>query len=290
VPEITEPAYLAEGALPVLLTYPTGPALEALLSGTLRRRGPCLVLDTGSRSDLILWLDKVDIASTSGADWLVSNSTTNEQFREGDYLQGGGGSLPESLDLEAVTPEEIPFECEHGSAIVFHGVRKVEKPAKRAGDLPDPPPAPPPPPSFLAKVEKHPRSSGFPVFYVPDVANPREALFSYVIGKSRQSRNSDRNPTMCLTDANDELVERLNRRFGRIKADRACTWDDGRIVVRSNRESAAFIHAKINCAGVECAAEGGATYGNLGGEGIGYRMRRKGAGWTLQEIGLSWIS
>ena len=288
VPETSQPAHIADDALLVVLTYPTDMGMEALISGTLTRRGPCLYLDTGAQADLILWSDDVKAGRLDGTDWLVNDATTNQRFREGDFLQGGGGHLPETADLEALTPEEIPFECENGSAIQFHSVRKIAKPPRGDGP-PDPPPPPPAPPSIIDQVKDAPPDLNFPKVTVAGMSDPREAMFAHLIGEYRS--NDHHGPkTICLTDAPDALVARLDRRFGRIENDRACGWKDGGVILKASGESALFIHAKVDCSGRECAAEGGATYGNLGGEGNGYRMRRKGDGWTLQKTGLGWIS
>lgn len=284
----TQPPHTAERALPVVLTYADGPALEAIMAGTLRRRGPCLFLDTGAQPALILWGDDVRAARLNEDDWLVTNYTTNQRFREGDFLQGAGGSLPESLDLGAVTPEEIPFECERSSAVIFYGVKKADPP-NRAGGPPNPPPPPPPPPGIIEQVKNSPPAPGFPFITVAGIADPREALFAHVIAEYRDNAQFTQR-TICLTDTEGDLVERLNSRFGRIEPDRSCGWKQGGVILQSRGESALFIHAKADCSGRECAAEGGATYGNLGGEGHGYRMRRKSDGWTIQKSGIMWIS
>ena len=289
VPDMTQPAHMPAEQLPTVLTYPGGPALEALVSGTLRRRGPCLVLDTGSRSDLILWLDDVEGVRLNENGWLIIDNSTGQRFREGDYLQGGGGSLPENLDIEAVTPEEMPFECETGSAIVFYGVRKAKRPETRAGEPPDPPPAPPPPPNVIESVKNQTQSPDFPLITLSGVADPREALFVHLIGEYRMADHFQ-NRTICLVDSVTALVARLDRRFPNIEPDRACGWKDGGVILKRNNESALFLHAKVDCNGKECAAEGGGTYGNLGGECSGYVMRRKGDGWTIRKTGLSVVS
>lgn len=121
------------------------------------------------------------------------------------------------------------------------------------------------------------------------IADPREALFAHLISEYRKSHFHG-SKTFCLTDAGGELIARLDRRFDRIGPDRACGWKEGGVILKSSGESALFLHAKVDCRGSECAAEGGATYGNLGGESSGYRLRRKRNGWTLQKTGLSVIS
>lgn len=288
-PETTQPAHLTGDALPIVLTYPTETVMEAHISGTLTRIGPCLYLDTGARRDLIVWSADVKATRLDKSDWQINDLTTGQRFREGDFLQGGGGRLPENADLEELTPEEIPFECERGSAVQFHSVKKMPKPASAPGDAPAPPPPPPPPPSVIHNVKKSPPARGFPEVTIIGIADAREALFAHVIGEYRKSDHFA-GRTICLNDVSDALVARLDSRFGQIQPDRACGWQDGGVILESTGESALYVHAKVDCSGRECAAEGGATYGNLGGEGHGYRMRRKGNGWTLQKTGISWIS
>ncbi|MDC0887416.1 hypothetical protein OAS19_06475 [Altererythrobacter sp.] len=58
-PDKVQPAFMAKDALPIVLTYPDGPALEAIQAGTLRRSGPCLFLDSGGGNTLILWGDDI---------------------------------------------------------------------------------------------------------------------------------------------------------------------------------------------------------------------------------------
>lgn len=96
--------------------------MEALVSGALRRDGPCLYLTWGSTRHLIVWTDDVRAARLDDTDWVLNNSTSSERFVDGDYVRGSGGSYPDDTDLEWLTGTELPAGCE-GPAVQIGAVR-----------------------------------------------------------------------------------------------------------------------------------------------------------------------
>jgi hypothetical protein len=124
---------------------------------------------------------------------------------------------------------------------------------------------------------------------IAGITNPREALFAHVIESYRKTEQFGRR-TICLTQAEEDLVANLDRRFGDIEPESSCGWKDGAVILKASGENALLVHAKVDCDSGECTGEGGATYGNVGGEGHEYRMRRRGDGWTLRKTGMSWVS
>lgn len=288
-PDVVKPAHDAADALPVVLTDPSNLALQDQLSGRLNRRGPCLYLHSAARSDLILWGDAVTAARDDEHDWVIVDNTTKQRFREGDRLVGGGGLLPDGLDIEARTPEEVPFECERSSALQLHSV-EVGEPPGRNGGPPDPPPPPPAPPSIIESVRDAPdQVAGFPTYRIRGISDAREALFVHVVGIYRDSDHFGTRP-ICLTDADTATVARVSERYGNVHPDTRCDWQGGGVVFNETGLPALYIHAKVRCGGGTCAGEGGATYGNLGGEGHGYRLKRLDDGWSVEQTGISWIS
>lgn len=289
VPEMIAPATADPSVLPALLRDKSTAGMEAMMAGRLTRRGPCLYLDGGSRAVLILWGDDVRIARLDGEDWVVSNASTNQRFVEGDWLEGAGGYYPADRDVRRLTEDSVPQDCRFVQSGQLHGARKASPPD--AGDGPPPPPPPPPPaPRIIDQVEQMTGGdNGFPSVRIRNVADPREALFIHALETyTDPSQYGGRH--VCLSDTDAALLERLSKRFKRLHPGEACGWNDGGVVLGENGESALFVHAKVDCSGTQCAAEAGATYGNMGAEGWGYRMRRKGNDWTIQKTGISWIS
>lgn len=243
-PDMVEPAHDAADALPVVLTDPSDIALQDQISGRLMRLGPCLYLQTGARSDLILWGDAVVAAREDEDGWLILNETTEQGFREADWLVGRGGPLPEELDLEAHTPQEVPFACERTSAIHFHSVR-LREPPDRSGRPPDPPPPPRPGPSIIESVRNAPGGGGdFPTYEISGSLNPRVALFVHVVGLYRAHDRFGGRP-ICLTDADAAVVARIRERYADVHPDTRCDWDNGGVIFKESGDPALYVHAKI---------------------------------------------
>lgn len=287
VPERTEPAYTAKDALPVLLFDASSAGMEALITGRLRRAGPCLLLDTGEGGNVILWgSENYRVEEDEIRGWAVM-LPNGDRVGEGDWLRGGGGHYGQSAqDLATVNP---PAPCAQREAVQFHSVAAISPPVSE-DTAPSAPPIPPPAPTIIDSVKRGDTpASGAPQIVIDGIADAREALFFHVISESRTASSGGAFPA-CLQDADADLVARLNDRLGNVFAASACGWKEGGIILKSTGDRANFFHAHIDCTGKVCAAEGGRTYGNLGGEGYGYTMHRTVKGWTIERLGISWIS
>ncbi|MEE4538954.1 MAG: hypothetical protein V2J51_10755 [Erythrobacter sp.] len=177
-----------------------------------------------------------------------------------------------------------------------------EKPASvaepRLSDPPQPPephhnggfPPPPPPTIFLDQVEaiQDNGPTGTATLIV-GADGPREALFIHTIKRFRAQESFAARP-ICLTQATDTLVSVLAARFDKIHSETACTWEGPGVVLARTGEGAMFVHANIACGDKACNAEGGGTYGNMGAEGYGYRLRLTREGWTIEEAGIQWVA
>ena len=87
-------------------------------------------------------------------------------------------------------------------------------------------------------------------------------------------REGDMHAHFCLRGANDDLRNRLTRRFGQLFSAVDCSWNDGGVILSRNGEKAMFIDVNVDCSGNRgfCAGFCGATYGNLGAEHGAYRL------------------
>ena len=289
VPETTEPEWIAPDALPVVLSNTDGAAMEALITGRLERQGPCIVLRMAQRPMTIIWGEEVSVERVGETGWAVRKTSTGELFEEGDWLQGGGGTYPEDADIAQLAKEAVPSPCLEGQAIQLHSIERALPPPDIPG-LPDPPPPPPPTPEIMhSQPPEIDGAPDFPTTLVTGYDSPREALFSHVIGIYRKSEHFGSRP-ICLRDADKAIIGALAGAYGNLHPQSACGWRDGGVVFEATGEPALFVHAAIDCSGKSCAAQGGATYGNLGAESYGYRMRRTREGWTIQQTGIMSIS
>ena len=284
-----------ESPLPVILIDRGAIRMEALVSGRITRAGSCLYLEhsPGQRA-LILWADEdVQVVTLDESDWLVNNYTSGMRIREGEMVRGGGGFYPRDANLLALTGVEVPTDCA-GPAVQLYEIAKYD-PAKPDG-IPDPPLHPPSGPStddmLLSQAfDEHWDGQRWPRRTIKAIADPREAMFAYVL-QDYAGREGDMHAYFCLRGANDDLRNRLTRRFGQLFSDSDCSWNDGGVILSRNGEKAMFIDARIDCSGNRgfCAGFGGATYGNLGAEHGAYRLRSKGDGWEIEKLGLSVVS
>ena len=151
-------------------------------------------------------------------------------------------------------------------------------------------PPPPPPDVFLDRVDRAPENgSGKEPTLIAGASGPREALFIHAIARMRAGAPIYQRP-ICLTRGSPDLVASIARRFEDIHAEDACRWEGPGVVLSSTGEAAMFVHANVRCGGKSCDGEGGATYGNMGAEGYGYRLRRTREGWWIEDLGIMWIS
>jgi hypothetical protein len=282
-------------SLPVILFDYSDFVMEARISGRITRAGSCLYLEhaPGQRA-LILWGDDdVRVARFDDTDWLVNNYTSGLRIREGEIVRGGGRFYPSDANLGELADGEIPADCT-GPAVQLHDVAKFDP--SKPGGIPDPPPPPPPAPSardtLLSQAfDEHWDGQRWPRRTISDVADPREAMFTYVL-KNYEGREGNMHSHFCLRAAEDELIGRLSQRFGPLYSEADCSWSGPGVVLTTNGESAMFVDARIDCSGDRgfCAGSGGATYGNLGAEHGAYRLRRKNDGWEIEKLGLSVVS
>jgi len=276
-------------------TCPVGPCDGGAYIGRIIRAGSCLYLEhaPGQRA-LILWGDEnVRVARLDETDWLVNNYTSGLRIREGEMVRGGGGFYPPDADLAGLADGEVPADCE-GPAVQLHDIAKFD-PSKPDG-IPDPPPPPPPAPSaqdtLLSQAfDEHWGGQRWPRRMIRNVADPREAMFTYVL-ETYEGREGDMRSHICLRGADRDLLARLSHRFGPLYPQADCSWSGPGVVLTANGESAMYIDARIDCSGNRgfCAGSGGATYGNLGAEHGSYRLRRKGGGYEIEKLGVSVIS
>ncbi len=124
---------------------------------------------------------------------------------------------------------------------------------------------------------------------IEGASGPREALFIHTIERFRAQEGFAERP-VCLVKAQAGLVANLVGRFANVHEEDACRWEGPGVVLATTGEPAIYVHANIACAGMACEGEGGGTYGNLGAEGYGYRLRRTHEGWIIESLGISWIS
>lgn len=294
-PDIGEQTGSVEPALPVILKDRGSIRMEAIVSGRITRAGSCLYLEqSAGQHALILWADEdVQVATLDESDWLVNNYTSGLRIREGEMVRGSGGFYPRDADLLALTGDELPADCA-GPAVQIYEIAKYD--AVKPDGIPDPPPPPPSGPStdnmLLSQAfDEHWDGRRWPKRTIEGVADPREAMFAYVL-QDYEGREGDMHAHFCLRGANDDLRNRLTRRFGQLFSDADCSWNDGGVILSRNGEKAMFIDARIDCSGNRgfCAGFGGATYGNLGAEHGAYRLRSKGDGWEIEKLGLSVVS
>ena len=155
---------------------------------------------------------------------------------------------------------------------------------------PPPPPSPPPSPSIIESVKGtgEDKLQGSSVL-VEGANGPRESLFLHLVDTYRNA-GSLRDRPICLHQLEADRVKRIARDAESVFGEDRCGWKDGGVILLDTGEPALFVHAAVDCSGHSCSAEGGATYGNLGAEGFGYRLRRTASGWTIRKAGIMWVS
>lgn len=278
------------GSLPVILTDKKLGAMEAIIEGTLVRRGPCFYFGNGPEDAVIVWEEGTTINSADerGLTILLRSGL---RITEGDTLRGGGGHLPPGLPISDFTNEPVPDECSTGDAVQLHSVEIVETVRRDDPEVRPPPPAPAPAmPSFLGSVKNHADAGGAVVGVIRGVHDPREALFIRVLSDIRDEQGH-RNSPACLREIDDGLFARLSQRFDELYRARECRWSDGGVVLRRDEKEAVFVSANLDCDGKNhCVAEGARVYGNVGGEGQGYILRPVAGGWEIRTVGVSWMS
>ncbi|MXP13592.1 hypothetical protein GRI44_02335 [Altererythrobacter confluentis] len=278
------------GNLPVILTDKKLGAMEAIIEGTLVRRGPCFYFDNGPEDAVIVWEEGTTINSADerGLTILLRSGL---RITEGDTLRGGGGHLPSGLPISDFTNEPVPDECATGDAVQLHSVEIVET-VRRDDPEVRPPPPPPAPvmPSFLDSVKNHDTAGGAVAGVIRGVDDPREALFIRVLSDIRDEQGH-RNSPACLREIDDALFARLSQRFDELYRASECRWSDGGVVLRRDEKGAVFVSANLDCDGKDhCVAEGARVYGNVGGEGLGYILRPVAGGWEIRTVAVSWMS
>ncbi|MBV7266885.1 hypothetical protein KCG45_11900 [Erythrobacter sp. WH131] len=248
---------------------------------------------------------------------LIREGSPSKKVGHGDYQRGkgtgrpaaGGGSMRAVLAIAVMAaltacsnePETLPvpdlIDPPRAQASSAPG-RGLPPPKEDADETPPErdiaplPPIPPPPPPevFMDRVDAVPQDAPAGDEVLIENANgPREALFIHVVQKFRSQEQFEQRP-ICMTQAHSDLVEALSGRFPDIYAEGECHWEGPGVVLTETGEAAIFVHANVACGGKACHAEGGATYGNLGAEGYGYRLRLTPEGWTMAELGIMWIS
>jgi len=128
-----------------------------------------------------------------------------------------------------------------------------------------------------------------PEMIVRNADGPREALFLHLIETYGANDQFGSRP-ICLLQLEPARVARIAERMDNVHREDGCEWEQGGVIFRSSGEPAMLMHAAVECSGRACSAEGGVTYGNLGAEGHGYRMRRTAEGWAIRKTGIMWIS
>jgi len=164
----------------------------------------------------------VRVARLDETDWLVNNYTSGLRIREGEMVRGGGGFYPPDADLAGLADGEVPADCE-GPAVQLHDIAKFD-PSKPDG-IPDPPPPPPPAPSaqdtLLSQAfDEHWGGQRWPRRMIRNVADPREAMFTYVL-ETYEGREGDMRSHICLRGADRDLLARLDGRSGDTEPRRA---------------------------------------------------------------------
>ena len=244
-------------------------SMEALLSGTLTRRGECLYLGTGEDAPLIVWGDDVRAARLDEDDWLVNDYTTGLRFREGDMIQGGGGAYPVNADLSVIADPAPPASC-GTNAVQLYDVKRMNPP---------PPPPPPPPP--------HDRAEGLAGTPVEPLSRPDvvEALFRHQFANNASGAQRDI-AAVCLEVAGGDPPAQFLTRFAatapRALPASACEFRGVRYVVKASGEPA-IVHfvSSLACTGDVCEARGGYREANLSASVNRYRLEKRGLRWQV---------
>lgn len=275
--------------MPALLTQKDLGAIEAMAAGTLVRRGPCLLLGEGPDEPVIVWEDGTHIES-SGADEIAVVLNTGIRIAEGDFLKGGGGSLPSSKPISDFTMEPVPEECAVGDAVYVHSIGEVKTISREPVNNRRPKPPPPPPsPSFLDMVKHANADESRPAAVIRGIDDPREALFEHLLASVRREQEPDK--PACLRQVGERMFARLSQKFDDVYRAEECRWNDGGVVLRRNDRGAMLLSARLECDGrARCAGEGARVSGNLGGEGQGYVLRPVAGGWEIRTMSVSWMS
>ena len=273
-------------ASPVVLTARDMGALEAVSVGRVTRSGRCLQFGDSPGSPVIVWEEGTERVA-DGDGWAV-RLPGGDLVREGDRVQGAGGSLPTARPIADFTAQDVPEECSTQSAMLIHSIDEILSPPPVDPTLPPPPP-PPPQPSFLEQVRANDHRGTGRWSVVRGIDDPRDAMFAHVIAQVEADTTRQRR-ALCLRQATAATLERMKARFADLHSAPSCRWEDGGVFLRADDRPGALIDARIECDGIDCVAEGAVTYGNVGGEGQGYVLERSGENWRVRAIGLSWMS
>ena len=281
----------ARATEPTILTAKNVGAMEAVVGGTVVRRGSCFVLNYADEP-VILWEEGTRLELNDQERGVVIVTPQGLRIGIGDTIKGGGGALPAAQPIQDFARETVPDNCATLSAVQIHSIEKVERvhqddPAFRR---PLPPPPPPSPSSdFLESAKSGGAQTNGGTSTIADVASPREALFVHVLTQLRESERGDR--PACLRQTDDALFARLSGQFDGLYRVGDCRWDGGGVVLRANDRSAALVDVRVQCDGKSgCVGEGAVTYGNLGGEGQSYFLEPTPSGWTITRGTTSWMS
>ena len=281
-PERTDATNPDIAGLPVILMQRDDAlAMEALVSGSLVREGPCIYLHTGARRELIVWGDDVRAGKLDGDGWLVTDYTTNERFLPGDMLQGGGGAYPEDADLALIADPAPPAECA-GPAVQLYDVHRIGDSPLRTP--PGPPPPPPPPGAGLAGSPVAPSTR-------PDVL---EALFRHQFANNASGQQKKAGG-YCLevagTDPDAAFLSRFAGTNPTVYPASDCTFDDVQYTLRATGQPA-IVHfvSALSCSATACEARGGYREGNLSSSVNRYRLEYRGGRWQVVQDVMEAIS
>lgn len=97
----------SNGPVVVEMATARGPAMEAMVSGTLNLDGPCVALGSGDAPDTVLFFRDSTRIGTDGGETVVL--TNGHVFRHGDAVRGGGGRIDDlrtwaEMELAEVYP------------------------------------------------------------------------------------------------------------------------------------------------------------------------------------------
>lgn len=286
-----------------LLSKDVPPPILVPTTGTLVRDGQCLFLDGPRGRALILWRAGSRLGQEGDALVVREGPTAARDpapaLVVGSEITGAGGVQTLTREqISRIAEPDPPESCglrvaplsmiEPGRPRTY-GVDSVPGAGSSAPPPPPPPPPRTPPASSLQRTRDPSVEDVGSPHRIPAVADPREALFAFLIPRYQRS-DGHQGKAICLSDTGPELLARLEVRYRGLHPSEACGWREGGVILKKTGEAALFMFAKVDCHRTKCAAEGGATYGNVGGEGIGYRMLHRGDGWSIQETGVGWIS
>jgi hypothetical protein len=290
VPDGKLPVEARGDGIPALLTYTNIGAMEAIQSGSIVLRGPCLHLSGAPEEGVILWEEGTRIVRDPERGFAVE-LPDGLRVAVGDRIRGGGGALPTARPIAEFSAQDVPEECATGAAVQIHSAELIERVTMDDTEFrPPPPPPPPPAPSCLDSVKDSPEGSGAEPVEILGIDDPREALFAHMIAGLREGEGYYNRPA-CLRNLDGEMLARLSDRFTDVFAAPMCRWDGGGVVLREDDSPAVFVEARLDCDGrSRCAAEGARIFGNMGGEGQGYFMRPIPGGWSIEAAGVSWMS